>query len=1086
MKSLLHKRSLWLFICLIMPVTIMASVVKISDGKHGYSIIKNTDSFLEIEYSINSLNAKEISNEAGTFTELSFKSGFLSRTVGAPALPTFRNLIEIPCEAGFTIEVLSYEETVYTLEELGISHPVSPVQPSYSKSTDPSEIYFRYNQEVYNTDAFNTDELVTLKKGGISRGVGIGNLVISPFRYNPVQGIIKVYNNLRFKIKYNGNISHSFTRKMEEYSPVFEGMFGQLINYRSVPDEVKASIETYPITYLVVASDALEGNADLNAFLAWKEKKGFTIVENYVSSSTGTSTIDSWIETQYNTLTPKPSFILLVGDESGTYCVDAEDNVGSASRSDLLYSVMGTVSSSNDVPSMYLGRFSVNSTAELTAQTDKTIWYEIGQFENSYDLSYLSNVMICAGVDGGYGSSHGNPQVLYGMTYYFNDTYTNPLYTSDGTFDINGISYLYPASDGSGVSSEIIGYCSDGLAFYNYTAHGSQTSFGDPSFTISNINSLSNANEYGMIVGNCCLTGSFGTTECFGEAWLNAADKGAIAYLGASMSTYWDEDLAMGVGLAASGGSCPAHSPDDKGMYDGAMLMEYSDDDAYPYTGAIRFIGLMAVENYGGNSNNYWLAYHLFGDPSVLLYFGVPKDMTVTHSPTIEATATTFDVSACPYAYCAISDPDGNLHGAARADANGDATITMTALSGHPTGTLTVTAQFKKPYTVELQIGDPEPPVCDFQADQTTVLEGEIVNFTDLSTNYPSEWAWTFDGGTPGTSTEKNPSIQYTTAGTYDVALTVTNTAGTDSETKNGYITVNANTQTPTADFEADVTSILVGESVDFTDLSTGLPTSWLWTFDGGTPGTSTDQNPANITYNNPGSYTVTLQATNANGSDTEEKTGYILVTAEFIMDNDNINTCAGTFYDPGGTSEYSNSTEYTTTITPTTAGSMLRVTFSSFDVEYQASCDYDYLEIFDGTSTGATLLGKYCGTNSPGIVDATNASGALTFHFYSDYSVTAAGWVATIECVVGIDETEQENTFAIYPNPSKDIFTLDLGTITNADIYVFDMFGKLVKFADKASDSIQIDLSEQANGIYYIKVVNEACSITKKVILVK
>lgn len=85
--------------------------------------------------------------------------------------------------------------------------------------------------------------------------------------------------------------------------------------------------------------------------------------------------------------------------------------------------------------------------------------------------------------------------------------------------------------------------------------------------------------------------------------------------------------------------------------------------------------------------------------------------------------------------------------------------------------------------------------------------------------------------------------------------------------------------QIPTADFNANQTSITTGSSINFTDLSTGSPTSWSWSFQGGTPATSTLQNPINIQYNTAGTYNVTLIATNANGNDTETKTGYIIVT---------------------------------------------------------------------------------------------------------------------------------------------------------------------------------------------------------------
>ena len=83
----------------------------------------------------------------------------------------------------------------------------------------------------------------------------------------------------------------------------------------------------------------------------------------------------------------------------------------------------------------------------------------------------------------------------------------------------------------------------------------------------------------------------------------------------------------------------------------------------------------------------------------------------------------------------------------------------------------------------------------------------------------------------------------------------------------------------PIANFVASQTNIPVGTSINFTDLSSGSPTSWAWSFPGGTPNSSTVQNPTNITYNAVGTYAVTLIATNANGSDTETKTSYITVT---------------------------------------------------------------------------------------------------------------------------------------------------------------------------------------------------------------
>ncbi|MFH0866467.1 MAG: C10 family peptidase [Bacteroidota bacterium] len=82
----------------------------------------------------------------------------------------------------------------------------------------------------------------------------------------------------------------------------------------------------------------------------------------------------------------------------------------------------------------------------------------------------------------------------------------------------------------------------------------------------------------------------------------------------------------------------------------------------------------------------------------------------------------------------------------------------------------------------------------------------------------------------------------------------------------------------PVANFSANTTTPAVGGSVNFSDASTNSPTTWSWTFEGGTPSTSTSANPANITYSTAGLYLVSLTVSNANGTDTKTRSQYINV----------------------------------------------------------------------------------------------------------------------------------------------------------------------------------------------------------------
>jgi len=180
----------------------------------------------------------------------------------------------------------------------------------------------------------------------------------------------------------------------------------------------------------------------------------------------------------------------------------------------------------------------------------------------------------------------------------------------------------------------------------------------------------------------------------------------------------------------------------------------------------------------------------------------------------------------------------------------------------------------------------PVPPVAEFSGNPTNGTVPLTVYFTDLSSNSPTSWDWSF--GDSGSSGAQHPSHEYTAVNTYTVALTATNAEGQDTETKTDYITVTSAGQPPVADFVGAPTNGTVPLTVDFTDQSTNTPTSWSWDF--GDTGSSALQNPSHE-YTSADDYTVSLTATNPYGQDTETKVDYITVTegqppvADFVGD---------------------------------------------------------------------------------------------------------------------------------------------------------------------------------------------------------
>jgi PKD repeat protein/photosystem II stability/assembly factor-like uncharacterized protein len=171
-------------------------------------------------------------------------------------------------------------------------------------------------------------------------------------------------------------------------------------------------------------------------------------------------------------------------------------------------------------------------------------------------------------------------------------------------------------------------------------------------------------------------------------------------------------------------------------------------------------------------------------------------------------------------------------------------------------------------------------PVAGFEANETLIPPGCAIHFTDLSSGIPTSWNWQFEGASPSTSGDRNPSsIVYDSSGIYQVKLTVMNEAGTDSVVFSDYITVDA-AILPLVDFLADQTSICTDGIVHFTDLSHYCPSAWQWSFSPNTvsfmEGTHADsQNPV-VDFRQSGPYEVSLTVTNNNGQNTLTRPAYI------------------------------------------------------------------------------------------------------------------------------------------------------------------------------------------------------------------
>lgn len=209
-----------------------------------------------------------------------------------------------------------------------------------------------------------------------------------------------------------------------------------------------------------------------------------------------------------------------------------------------------------------------------------------------------------------------------------------------------------------------------------------------------------------------------------------------------------------------------------------------------------------------------------------------------------------------------------------------------------------------------------------------------------------------------------------------------------------------------TADFQADDTEhCSVPYTINFQNFSTNADT-FSWNFGDGN--TSTLAAPSH-TYTTAGTYTVSLNASSSCGNDAKTETSYIevgpSVPCDYVLPYNGAGEiqegCNGYLYDNGGAAgDYYANTDSWVTISPCGASSVT-LTFEEFQLEGGTSCPYDYLEIYDGTDMNATLLGSYCGSNTPPAT-ITSSGPAITVRMYADGGLQFSGFKIKWDCEEG------------------------------------------------------------------------------------
>ena len=682
----------------VLSFSLNAKDIKLNETSNKFEITsKSLSGFTFINY-LSEINTVTIKKNANEFVKLLVSGYGFDAKSGNPELPVIEELINIPFGSTIAVEILNKEEQIISLSDYGINNPVFPCQPSLSKSENATDAPFYFNQDYYSYDGFHNSKLVETEFLGKMRGQQLGRLTVAPFSYNPLTNELKLVTKLEVKVIFQ-NIdfeSHKINRK-KFYSSEFEHLFKNCINYLPLQD--KDIITTYPIKYVIIADPAFQ--SAIQPLVDWKTRKGFMVVEGYTNDpnvGNNTSSIRMFLKDMYDNATssnPAPTYLLIIGDDAQ---VPSFSGNSGSHLSDMYYCEFD--GGGDFYPEMYYGRFSATNVGEVETQVNKTLTHEKYMFP---DPTFLDELVLVAGVDASMASTYGNGQINYGTDNYFNIAHGLTSHT-----------YLYGSgspitSDQSAASAAIIADISFGSGFANYTAHCGPAGWSDPSFEISDINTLQNYDKYGVMIGNCCQSNKFDVAECFGEAILRAGNKGAVAYIGGSNNTYWDEDYWWAVGNGSVTAN-PTYAGTGLALYD-CLMHENGEQQAdwFITTGQMIHAGNLAVTQAGGSDQYYWEIYHVMGDPSLMPYIGVPTTLAVSHIAATPLGTTSFTINTEENAYVAIS-MNGVLLDAKLADATGMVNLTFPPLSNVGVADIVITKQFKVPYEGVVQVISPNGP----------------------------------------------------------------------------------------------------------------------------------------------------------------------------------------------------------------------------------------------------------------------------------------------------------------------------------------------------------------------------------------
>ncbi len=1084
-------------------------------GKHGMTLKSTKSTGVRVNFSVSEFALTDQTVGKSTMKTIEMPGNILPNEAGAPDLPGYSKYVAVPNGAVAELEIVSFRKEVIKNVNLAPAPEIPFVgQETKSKLTK--------NEKIYTKNAFYPETPFQISKKKVIRGVEVVALGVTPFQYNPVTKELVVYRDVEVKVNYKGSKGSYGDARLRSrwFDPILQST---IINYNTLPaanySKNKADAEKTGYEYVILIPDNDNFKSWADTIKEFRTLQGIKTGVVTISEVGGNDveTIKKYFKNAYDNWDIPPSAVLIMADygTSGNG-ITAKRYNHPYSETYITDNYYADVKNNDGLPDIAFARMTARNEGELKVMITKFKNYELNP---PTDKDFYNNPItacgwqterwfqLCSEVVGGYFR-----EVQGKSPIRINDVYSGTpgsrWSTASNTAEVvsyfgpDGLGYIPSTPDvlgnwSGGGANEIINAVNGGSFLLQHRDHGLEEGWGEPYFRNNNINSLDNT-DLTFVLSLNCLTGRFDhSSESFAEKFhrytKNGENSGALGLIAATQVSYSFVNDAFTWGMYDY--MWPDFMPD-------YISTDLNKTPATILPGFANVSGKYFLEqsNWPYNPNSKAITYdlfHLHGDAFTMLYSEVPQELSVSHADTLEAGAVTFEVTADSGSYIALT-VDGEI----LATAVGDETSLEMNIPPQELGStmiVTVTKQNYYRYSTKVTVyGEPQAPVADFSADVTSLTQGKTVNFKDRSKYLPTSWKWVFEGGTPETSTERNPSVTYESIGEFDVKLIVSNDEGSDEIVKTDFIKVTP-VQAPIAAFSISAKEIFVGDEVRFTNKSENDPTSLKWTFEGGSPDTSSAEAPV-VTYKKAGTYKVKLVANNIAGSDTV--TDSVTVKLEYCTSQGNSNSYewiaaikVGDFVNNSEASSYSDFTSKTVpaydsvevTLTPGFAGSSYGENWKVWiDFNIDGDFEDENEEVYRGSGSSAVsgmlnIPKEYYGTTTRMRVGMKYGSypgscEAFSYGEVEDYTVSIGKPESdVVEEALTVENTASKTEIMVYPNPAKESLNIAItGNIHNATISLLDVSGRLVDTYNMNTELKTISVDKLQRGMYMLVVESE------------